>query len=329
MKGRTILFLLLPLACATAQHDPRDIVPNVRVHLVQPEGTCSENADVTLAALNGPLLRGTRDNRCHVDFANVPEGKYRVDVSGFGITNADPNSNIYVSSNSPTDFEIAIQPRSTPGFGAIPGSTFVSASDLAVPSRARKELDRSNELIQKGEIKQAIDRLNKAIAIYPQYALAYNNLGVLYSRLGDRVHENEVLQKAISVNPNFALAYVNLGRMDMQANDYAAAEAAFSKALSFNPTDEITLILLSYSEFMDRSFDQAIATSRKAHALDRPHAFAHRVAARAFEEQKKGANAIAELEMFLKEEPSSSRADDARHEIEVVKSALPNSELLR
>jgi len=142
--------------------------------------------------------------------------------------------------------------------------------------------------------------------------------------MGDRVHENEVLQKAISLNPNFALAYVNLGRMNMKANDYPAAEAAFSKALSFNPADEITLILLSYSEFMDRSFDQAIATSRKAHALERPHAFAHRVAARAFEEEKKGANAIAELEMFLKEEPSSSRADDARHEIEVVKSALPN-----
>ncbi len=324
MKGRTILFLLLPLACAAAQHDPGNIVQHVRVHVVLLDGNCNANPDVTLAAHNGPVVRGMRSEGCDVDFSNVPEGEYHVNISGRGITNADLNSNIYVSSNGPTEFEVAMPQRKAPDFSGLPASTFVSAQDLAVPSRARKELDRSNELIQKGELKQAIDKLNKAIAIYPQYALAYNNLGVLYSRLGDRVHENEVLQKAISLKPNFGLAYVNLGRMNMKANDYPAAEAAFSKALSFNPTDEITLILLSYSEFMDRSFDQAIATSRKAHALERPHAFAHRVAARAFEEEKKGANAIAELEMFLKEEPSSLRADDARHEIEVVKSALPN-----
>jgi tetratricopeptide (TPR) repeat protein len=324
MKGRTILFLLLPLACAAAQHDPGNIVQHVRVHVVLLDENCNANRDVTLAAHNGPVFRGMRSEGCDVDFSNVPEGEYHVKISGRGITNADLTSNIYVSSNGPTEFEVAIPQRKAPDFSGLPASTFVSAQDLAVPSRARKELDRSNELIQKGELKQAIDKLKKAIAIYPQYALAYTNLGVLYSRMGDRVHENEVLQKAISLKPNFGLAYVNLGRMNMKANDYAAAEAAFSKALSFNPADEITLILLSYSEFMDRSFDQAIATSRKAHALERPHAFAHRVAARAFEEEKKGASAIAELEMFLKEEPSSLRADDARHEIDVVKSALPN-----
>ena len=213
---------------------------------------------------------------------------------------------------------------STADFSGMRSSAFVSASDLAVPTRARKQLERSNELIRKNELQQAIEKLKKAISIYPQYALAYNNLGALYSRLGDRVHENEALQKAVSLNPSFALAYVNLGRMSMKANDYSAAEDAFNKALAFDPSDEITLILLSYSEFMDKSFDAAIVTSRKAHSLEKPHAFAHRVAARAFEQEKQGANAIAELEMFLQEEPSSPRAADARHEIEVVKAALPN-----
>jgi cytochrome c-type biogenesis protein CcmH/NrfG len=94
------------------------------------------------------------------------------------------------------------------------------------------------------------------------------------------------------------------------------------KASSCDPTDPITLILLSYVEFMQGRFDQAVATSRRAHALRKPHAVAHRLAARAFEQQRQRADAIAELEMFLKEEPSGARADEARSELELVKSVL-------
>lgn len=206
----------------------------------------------------------------------------------------------------------------------VPSSGFVSASDLAVPSRARREFDKASELIRRQELQQAVQKLKKAIAIYPQYAVAYNNLAVIYSHLGDQAGQDEALQKAISLNPSFALAYVNVGRMNLQAGRYPAAESALQKAASLNPADPATLILLCYSQLMEQSFDAAIASSRKAHSLDSPHAFAHRIAARAFEQEKQGANAIAELEMFLKEEPSGPRADAARQEIEVVRAALPN-----
>ncbi len=119
-------------------------------------------------------------------------------------------------------------------------------------------------------------------------------------------------RKAISVNDHFVLAYVNLGRMHIRAGDFPPQRSALDKASAFDPTDPMTLILLSYAEFMDQHFDEAIATSRKAHALEKSHAFVHRVAARAFEQKRDGANAIAELELFLKEEPTGPRAEAAR-----------------
>jgi protein O-GlcNAc transferase len=164
--------------------------------------------------------------------------------------------------------------------------------------------------------------IEQTISIYPSYAIAYNNLGVLYSRLGDAVREREALQKAIILNDHFALAYCNLGRMNIAAGDFPAAETALDRASSFDASDPIALILLSWAEFNQRRFDEAIATSRKAHALEKPHAFAHRVAARAFEQQRQRAGAIAELELFLKEEPAGPRADGARKELETVKDVL-------
>lgn len=332
MQSRALVVLLLVIPSAVAQNyagnifqrDAGGMIQRVRVHLEPATGTCGPTTRVTLSSHHGPFLEGTESNDCDFEFVNVPEGDYFVQVSGTDLTPADVNSNIHVSASGSADFDIRLKRTDTPQYGGLPANAFVSASDLAVPNRARKEFDKATELIRRQELQEAIKKLNRAIHLYPQYAVAYNNLAVIYGQLGDRAHENEALQKAISVNPSFALGYVNLGRMEMKANNYPAAEPFLAKAAELNPADVNALVLLSYSEFMDKSFDAAIANSRKAHALEQPHAFAHRVAARAFEQEKRGADAIAELETFLKEEPSGPRAAAARQEIDVVKTALPN-----
>jgi len=217
--------------------------------------------------------------------------------------------------------ELEVRMRWATGHGAtaaVPASPSVSASDLRIPAKAQKEFDKANELTAKGDFAKAIERLNKAIAIHPAYARAYNTLGVIYARLGDRAREREALQKAISINDHFAPAYVNLGRMNILAGDFSGAESALNKASTFAPTDAMTLVLLTYAEFMNRHIDQAIATSRQAHGLPGLHALAHQVAAYAYEQQRDAANAIAELGQFLKEEPVGKRADSARKELEAL-----------
>ena len=92
-----------------------------------------------------------------------------------------------------------------------------------------------------------------------------------------------------------------------------------SKAASFDPTNAIAFTLLSYSEFMAGHFDDAIENSRKAHGLRAPHAVVHQVAARALKEKGQAEDAVAELELFLKEEPSGHRADDVRKELAVLR----------
>jgi thioredoxin-like negative regulator of GroEL len=68
--------------------------------------------------------------------------------------------------------------------------------------------------------------------------------------------------------------------------------------------------------------EEAIANSNKAHALPKPHAASHKVAAWAFEKNGRLDRALAELLTFLEEGPSGARADAARKELEMVQ-ALP------
>jgi Flp pilus assembly protein TadD len=322
MKSRVCVVFLLLVGSVTAQPSAVTIIHRVRVHVVFVNGACDLATHVRLVGLSGPVFEGVANDQCEVEFFNLPEGNYHLTVSGDRVTPAE-SGDINVTFGGPDEFEVPVKrPKDLYRNDGIFGNSLVSASDLSIPNRARQEFDKANEWIGKQEWAQAIHELNKAISIYPSYAVAYNNLGVIYSRMGDPRRELAALQKAISLNGHFALAYVNLGRMNITAGNFPAAETALDKASSFDPTDPMALVLLCYAEFMDHRFDEAIATSRKAHALDKSHAFVHRVAARAFEQKRQGASAIAELELFLKEEPSGPRAEAARKELQIVEAVL-------
>ncbi len=325
MKSRKFVFvvLLFLTSVAAAQFDSGHVAQQVRVRVTFADGGCAYSAHLSLMGHGVRVADGWANDRCEVNFFNVQPGSYYLSVSGGGLANAELGT-IDVTSSGINEFDVRVaRPNETARtFGGY-GNAFVSTSDLGIPSRARKEFDKANELIGKRELEQAVRKLNKAISIYPAYAGAYNNLGVLYAWLGDRTRERESLEHAIRLNDHFALAYLNLGRLNLGTGNFPAAEILLDKASTFNPTDPTALILLSWAEFQQGHFDEAIAASRKVHLLGDAHAFAHWVAARSFEKQRNKAGAVSELELYLKEEPPGPSADAARKELELVKAVLP------
>ena len=308
-----VLFVLV--SSAMAQFDVGVRMRQVRVQVAFESGGCQPNVQVTLTSLQGPVAHAMTSEQCEADFIDLAGGTYRVSVSSQTIAEADVGT-IEVSNSGSGEFVVTLRSANR-AKGKKDGSedSFVSVSDMRVPARAKKEFDKAGELMEKRDFDKAQQRLNKAISIYPNYAAAYNNLGVIYARLGDRGREREVLQRAININDRYAPAYLNLGRLNIAAADFSGAEDALNKATSYNPEDAIALVLLTYAEFMNHQFDQAIATSRKAHLMQASHAFAHQVAAHAYEQKHDAVNAATELQQFLKEEPSGPRADIARKEL--------------
>ena len=321
MKSRVYVVVLLLAGSAAAQLDTGSILRHVRVRVAFANGVCDLATRVRLIGRSGTVGEAATNDQCEAEFVNVPAGTYHLNVSGQNFANTD---DIVSLSSGSTELEVKVKRTSDPeGTAGVPASPFVSAADLGIPAGAQKEFDKANEFIGRQDLTKAIQRLNHAIAMYPAYAGAYDNLAVIYARQGDRAREREVLQKAISINDHFAPAYVNIGRMNISTGDFPGAESALDKASSFDPTDAMTLVLLTYTEFMNRHLEQAVATSRKAHTLSGVHAFVHQVAARAYEQKRDAADAITELELFLKEEPEGPRAEIARKELAEVR-AIPH-----
>jgi tetratricopeptide (TPR) repeat protein len=328
MTGRAFLLFAFLASSSAAQSAPLDAGPptlmqSLRVHVsFASGGSCDSFTHADLVGRNGSVAQGFANSQCVIEFRDIPAGDYRLIVSGHGVANTDTGS-VVVNSSDTRDLEVRVTRAGQPSHADVFTATAsVAAADLKIPRSAAKEFDKANELIARQDWQKAIASLDKAVSLYPDYAAAYNNLGVVYAHTRDRARESDALNKAIAINDHFAPAYVNLARMSISASDFAGAETQLNKAFAFDPTDAMTLVLLTYSEFMNKHLDDAISTCRRAHALSQPHAFVHFVAARALEQKNQPAEALAELRFFLQEEQTGSRADAARKELAKLE-ALP------
>jgi tetratricopeptide (TPR) repeat protein len=94
----------------------------------------------------------------------------------------------------------------------------------------------ANALVNEGKIGEAIDHLNEAIHIKPDYVNPYNNRGTAYGNLGQYQLAMEDFNKAISILPTYVDAYYNRGLTYTKFGHYQQAIEDYNKAIDLNPT---------------------------------------------------------------------------------------------
>ena len=327
MTGRlvAVLLLLIGAACAQIQIGSNDVVRRLRVQLAFSDSGCDFSTRVVLSGDMGvERAEGSVDGECRAEFSDVPSGRYRVTLRGNDATNAD-EGDVQVNPVVTQDVEVrAKHTRSDPANWAT-HSSFISVNELQVPSHAAKEFVKANRSIAKQDWAKASESLRKGIGMYPNYAAAYNNLGAVYSRMGNSAEARQALEHAIALDDHLAAAYVNLGRISFLDKDYSHAESLLSKAIGLEPAanaDE--LFLLAYAQLTDHHLDQALQTSRHGHEAGfGQHGFLHLVAANALEQQNKIPECMAELQSYLDEEPSGAQAEKTKKALAILQSRSP------
>ena len=299
---------------------------NVHVHVVfQSEQAAGMNLRVRLLSGSGstPVSENFTNSQGRAEFIRVPVGNYHVLVSGEEIEDSDSGEFEIDRRKTSQDLFITVRSKSSTKLsdGSHPSVALV---DLKVPDDARKQFDEASKAMSQQQWGKAVELLKRAIAIYPPYAPAYNNLGVAYGRLNDPAQEREALEKAISLNEHFAPAFINLAKLCLRERNSAQAETLLEGALRVEPGSAENMTLLAEAQLLNQHFEAAVTTARAVHAI--PHsnlAVVHYIAARAFEHENRLQDALAELQVFLTEEPSGTRADQVREEIAKLKNSQP------
>lgn len=256
----------------------------------------------------------THDGR--TDFRSINEGTYRLRVGGAEYVTFTSEPFTILHNEHQHNETVHVELKTTP---AEKANKLISATELQVPQQARDLFQRSVEQFDGGKVEEAIQSLQAAIAIYPQYARAYNNLGIILISKSDLAGAGGAFEKALKADDKFIPPMINLARLSLHQQSPEKAQTFAEEALAIEPLNPEALTLLATAQFYQARFQDSVATVNRIHAV--PHegfAEAHLIAAEAYQKTGNNRQAIEECKLFLKEDPKSPRAEQVRNGIKVL-----------
>ena len=242
-------------------------------------------------------------------------GSFRVQASGTDIETAISDAITVNAGDRKVLAWVYVQPRPVTGNStSSPGTAAVTtANELRVPADAKRHFLKGMDALYQHDYPKAADSFQKAVAAYPQYDMAYDNLGVTYMQLGQTAKARAAFERAVELNDKNADADRNYARLLLTSKENARAIELLTKALSVEPQDPASLTLISVAQLRTGNVDAALQNALKVQQL--PHenyALALYVAGVAYEAKQQFQKAIAEYETYLRESPNGPEAAQVR-----------------
>ena len=203
---------------------------------------------------------------------------------------------------------------------ANPRASVVNASLTDVPKPAVELYQKGLASAQAGDNTKAIEQLKAAVALYPGFVAALNELGVVYWTQGDLKNAAAVLQSARDYAPNGFSQRLNYGIVLVELKQYDKAETELRQALALNPNSVKAKYYLGRVLAIRRRFDEAEKLLQEALSLGGDDvSSAHRYLAAIYQERGDPKRAVAELELYLKLVPNAKDAEQIQQIIRELK----------
>ena len=318
-KRIVLVVVLLTCAIAAAQTNSSNRTTNCSLEIRVTFADDRAAGDQILVELfndsGTPVGRNFTNEDGRVTFHLNTPGMIDIRVSGsslqgtaterVAIEDMDKSKAVFVRVRPKTDAAATAAKPNTP--------PVTSAADLRVPNDARKAFHKGMEAWGQDDFAKAAEYFEKAVAAFPEYDTAYNNLGVMYFRMNQPEKARAAFERSVTLNDKNADADRNLARILIHEGNWARAQDLLKKSLIVEPLNPVTLTLLCVADIEAGDDEAALATARKAHQL--PHegyALVHYVAGQALEHKGQPQAAYAEYQTYLQESPSGPEAPQVR-----------------
>jgi tetratricopeptide (TPR) repeat protein len=163
---------------------------------------------------------------------------------------------------------------------------------------------------QRGDHANAVDLIQRAIALNPDAADYYNNLGTALRSNGQLDEAIAAYQMAITQKDGYAAAINNLGLALKDKGNLDAAIAAFQQVIALNPASIEVHNNLGRAFKENRQFEDAIAAYRQVIALNPDYAEAHSNLGNALRDIGQPGEAIAAYQRAIAIKPEFAEAQN-------------------
>jgi tetratricopeptide (TPR) repeat protein len=125
------------------------------------------------------------------------------------------------------------------------GALTISVTTAAAPPSARKAYDKAMESFGKEKWAAAESDLAKAVKIYPKFAIAWYQLGLVRQKQNVPSDAIEDWKEALKQDPKYLKAYESLAALADQREDWRAAEQYSREWLQLDPNDFAAAYLIN------------------------------------------------------------------------------------
>ncbi len=283
-----------------------------------PDGSPAPRVVVQVTSQTSPSLEVFTNDLGRYEISSLPRGHYwltAIDRSDPGIFSDAVE--VETGRTSPPRLLINLYLRAGPKAldrKQDKGST-ISLKEAAqnVPKSARKAFEQAQTFRSKNRSDRALDYLNRAIEIFPQYFQALAERGHLRVSMMQPTEAAADFARALELNDRYEPALRGLGICYFQDGRLEDAIVYFERAVSEAPSNAVDRLFLGICNARLGRSDVARAALHRALAIDPIGAArAHVYLAHLSIQEDKPQDAIAELEAYLTALPGAPDADSQR-----------------
>jgi spermidine synthase len=176
--------------------------------------------------------------------------------------------------------------------------------------------------LNKGDARQAIEKLKEAVKLDPNFSLAHYFLGDVFARIGDFKNAETNFRSAIRLQPDYAAAYNDLGNTLAALGNLEGAIAQYLIAIERKPDYYEAHNNLGISWNQKGEFEKGIPLFKKAIEIQPLNANAHLNLANSLSVSKNFQEAIKHYQTALKINPELAQA---KANLEVVLRQVENN----
>jgi tetratricopeptide (TPR) repeat protein len=208
--------------------------------------------------------------------------------------------------------------------GNVEGLT-ISATSLTAPKDAKKALEKAREAAKKNKLEDAQKHYEKALEIYPKYAVAWHELGTVHDRRKDPEAARKAFSEALAVDQKFISPYDGLAQMAARENNWQEVADITDRMLRLNPVDfPRAYFYNAVAKLNLQKLDEAEKSATQLLEMDPNHRYvkAEHVLGLILAQKQDYANAAVHIRKFITTAPAGTDVELAKKQLDQLEKAL-------
>ncbi len=245
------------------------------------------------------------DLRGDFEFRNVPQGSYyiRVRLKGFENVNypVDVPGTPYVFIFLHGSTVSALRPH------AVGGNQIVDIRQLTanIPKQALKEYEKAVREIKDHNTQRAIERLENATKLAPDFYNAHLGLAQEYRKTDRLDAAEQELARAFDLNPREGTPLIQLGEIYLEKNNFKRAAEVLSQAIRVEPGSAIAHYALGRAQYSLSEYAEAEQAFTRAALLDKDFEASELMLVHVYVRQGKLSAALSRMDALLHKNPGN------------------------